>query len=127
MNSLASSPKLKGEEVTVPVLTLDELAEKYVHPDFVKIDVEGGEQQVLEGMSGVLQNSPEIMLEVHGSDDNEVRDRLADHDGDVEKIHDLLTQHGYQIYSIGTDGTLTEITDEDSFDMPSHWYATTGQ
>ena len=37
--------------MTVPVTTLDLLAERYGAPSFVKIDVEGFEEQVLSGMS----------------------------------------------------------------------------
>ena len=44
-----------GDEVTVPVTTLDDLVERYGVPAFCKIDVEGYERQVLAGLSTSLK------------------------------------------------------------------------
>ncbi|MGA2484299.1 MAG: FkbM family methyltransferase [Candidatus Acidiferrales bacterium] len=38
-------------EITVPVVTLDALIEKYGMPHYIKIDVEGYEENVLDGLS----------------------------------------------------------------------------
>ena len=49
---------------TVGVAALDELArtEKLRSPDFIKIDVEGAELEVLRGMSGILARARPILL-----------------------------------------------------------------
>jgi len=47
-------------DIAVPTIQLDDLAEGPV--DFVKIDVEGAEEQVWAGMQGVLDRSPAITV-----------------------------------------------------------------
>ena len=42
---------LWAKQATVPLLTLDTLIERYGIPDFIKIDVEGYEEFVLDGLS----------------------------------------------------------------------------
>lgn len=48
---LVSMHKQNIREVSVPVATLDNMIAKYGTPDFLKIDVEGGEFAVLKGLS----------------------------------------------------------------------------
>jgi FkbM family methyltransferase len=45
------------EEMNVPVVTIDSLCEKYGQPKFIKIDVEGYEEEALNGMS----KQPELL------------------------------------------------------------------
>lgn len=50
--AIASFDEVRWQgRVTVPTLTLDALIERHGRPDFVKIDVEGHELAVLEGLS----------------------------------------------------------------------------
>jgi FkbM family methyltransferase len=49
-----------NKTINVPVVTLDSLVEKYGKPDYIKIDVEGFEVQVLQGLS---QAVPSISFE----------------------------------------------------------------
>ena len=56
------------EERKVPVLTLDTfvMAEGVDHVDFIKVDVEGAEIEVLQGATGLLtKHKPRLMIEVH--------------------------------------------------------------
>lgn len=49
----------------VPALTLDQLANLYDIPDFVKVDTEGHEAKVLAGGQEVFAAGPEFLIEVH--------------------------------------------------------------
>ena len=79
-NSLHGS----GEAQSVVSITLDSLLEHYPAPDVLKIDVEGGECEVLRGATAVLEHSPVIWCEV-----------TRKH----EETSQLLNQSGYEIYS----------------------------
>jgi hypothetical protein len=63
-------------------------------PDFVKIDVEGAESEVLEGMSNLLSAGmpPNILIEVHGYKQQ-------------AKCRELLERFGYSIRVIGSPGS----------------------
>jgi FkbM family methyltransferase len=50
------------ERRTVPVFSADELGEKFGWPQFVKIDVEGAEAQVLAGAQRLLREHRPVML-----------------------------------------------------------------
>jgi FkbM family methyltransferase len=55
----------------IPVIALDDLVaeQKAPHPDYMKIDVEGAELQVLLGAESILRTSqPTIFLATHSSD-----------------------------------------------------------
>jgi glycosyltransferase involved in cell wall biosynthesis len=54
-------------------LSVDQAAERYFQPDFMKIDVEGGEVDVLKGARRVLSlKRPTLLIEVHGvNEENE--------------------------------------------------------
>lgn len=66
-------------EVGVPVTTVDKAVEEYSleRVDFVQIDTEGFEPQVIEGMSTTLENSkPLIYFEIHGLSETEQQNDL---------------------------------------------------
>jgi hypothetical protein len=49
-----------------PGFTLDQASQRYFRPDFIKIDVEGGEVDVLRTGPEVLSSRPSMIIEVHG-------------------------------------------------------------
>jgi FkbM family methyltransferase len=78
----------KTEEVNTEVektITIDDFVkEKDIRPDFIKIDVEGFEYEVLQGMIETLKKfKPKIIMETHSS---ELR----------RKCHKFLTDIGYE-------------------------------
>lgn len=78
--------------LNIPVTTVDLLSDEMaIHPDIVKIDVEGYELHVLQGATRVLSTDrPDIMLELHP-------DRLRAYGGSVSELIALLLGHGYQV------------------------------
>ena len=60
-------PLADAEVITVPTVTLDGLAEQgYPVPEVVKLDVEGGECEVLEGGERLFsQSGPVVLCEIH--------------------------------------------------------------
>jgi FkbM family methyltransferase len=56
------------KRIEVPVFSIADLAgqKKLPPPDFVKIDVEGAELEVLEGMGGQAGNVKRLLVETHG-------------------------------------------------------------
>jgi FkbM family methyltransferase len=69
-------------------------------PNAIKIDVEGAEYAVCEGLSGLMAATPPrlIFLEVHPGP-------LSYFGRSVEDLRTLLTGYGYQIRDFGTRGT----------------------
>ncbi len=79
--------------VMVPSVTLDALAQRgqLPSPDFVKIDVEGAELQVLEGMENLLDTaSPIVLCEVDDADVSAV-------DAKAEAVTSKLSDHRYAV------------------------------
>jgi len=70
---VAETSEADGQLLTVPSYPLDHFADKYGIPRFCKIDVEGYELEVLEGMSF----NPECMsLEYHTRTEKEIEDAV---------------------------------------------------
>lgn len=56
---------VSGRMIKVPAVKLDEFASDHRDPDFLKIDAEGAEGPILEGMAEIIQRSrPAISLEM---------------------------------------------------------------
>ncbi|MCL4708222.1 FkbM family methyltransferase [bacterium] len=91
LHSLHENDQAVVETLQVQVAPLDELVqEKPI--DFVKIDVEGGEIEVLKGMSKILQFNPALRLIVEW---NPSALKRAGHK--AEELPDLLQKAGFHV------------------------------
>jgi len=87
------SSSSRGQLVTVPAVKLDDFAADHLDPDFVKIDAEGAEGPILEGMTQIIQRShPGISLEMGDQVCQRTGNRPCREN--VEFLMDL----GYQVY-----------------------------
>jgi len=91
----------KAKTIKIKTIILDEYCrENNIKPDFIKIDAEGTEYLILEGMSHVLKSSrPLIILEVSGDEEWEEN---------CQKSIKILLNNNYKIFEIMFDGKLVE-------------------
>ncbi len=75
----------------VDVVPLDDLAQEYGFPSFLKIDVEGFEAFVLKGARQILKRHPKIALEVHNS-------MLTGFGSSLEEVLGLLDLETYRVW-----------------------------
>ncbi len=90
--------KIKGDDL-VPVnsISLDDYCvEKNVLPDIVKIDVEGAEMKVLQGMKKILAGPVKLLIEIHEKD-------LAYFKSSKEEVIVYLESSGYKLTAIESD------------------------
>ena len=86
-----------GSELEVPVVTLDNVVPHDGRTRLVKLDVEGHEYKVLQGMRGILEDShPTILFECNPG-------------GDGTAISTLLRHHGYRLCNLAN--AAAEITE----------------
>ena len=96
----------KALQVQVEVYTLDEYVEtnRLPIPDFVKIDVEGMEYNVMLGMMYILdQYSPTLFVEIHGATEEA---KLAN----IQRVVDFLDSWAYDIYHVESGQTISTAT-----------------
>jgi FkbM family methyltransferase len=77
--------------ISVDLLPLDQLAEQFGFPQFLKIDVEGFENRVLKGASQIMRYRPKIAIEVHV-------DWIARYGSSVEELLGLLRLDDYKVW-----------------------------
>jgi FkbM family methyltransferase len=78
------------------LLPLDQLAQEYGFPQFVKIDVEGYEDRVLKGASKILERRPKIAIEVHV-------DWVSRYGSSVGEVIELLNLPSYEVWILPQD------------------------
>lgn len=91
--------------VNVPSIALDDfIAQQQLNPRIIKIDVEGAEDQVLQGMQHFLSNHSDcaIVMEYLGS---------QRHNNAHQNAIKLLERLGYQSFMIGQNGQLEPVAD----------------
>ncbi len=79
------------DTVTVSTLTLDQFVYERGHPapDFIKMDIEGGEGKALHGMRRLLKEaSPTMVIEVHGP-------------AAGQEVWPVLMSENYRVFRIG--------------------------
>ena len=112
LNSLTSTPSTTGEQQTIELLTLDDCFEKYQwkNIDFIKLDAEGEELNILKAATNTLTNcSPLIMFELkHGT---KVNIHL------INAFHELGYQSYYLIPGLSTLYPLNKSQKLDSFQL----------
>lgn len=86
--SLVGHASTGDQAETIEVRRLDDERD-LPKPDFIKIDTEGYELEVLKGAVNTLQSVPDLFLEMHGADADDKRRR-------VEAIVAFLWEHGYR-------------------------------
>jgi FkbM family methyltransferase len=90
------------EEITVPLLVLDDVLSDGFVPRFVKLDVEGAEQQVIEGALRTLSAHKPIMVFEHGLGSANAYGTEPD---DIHRL--LCDEAGLRIFDLDGGGPYT--------------------
>ena len=96
------------EVFTVPVNSLDQeiVDSSLPQPDFVKIDVEGVELDVLQGMKETIaRRKPRLFLEIHGAGPEAKRSNAG-------RVVGFLEDHGYSMHHVETDQPVDTSTSD---------------
>jgi FkbM family methyltransferase len=95
-----------ADTIEVAIDSIDRLIDNGLpEPDFVKIDVEGFERDVLEGMRGVIGRCrPRLYIEIHGAD----RARKLEN---TTSVVDFLWRSGYSTRHVETMSTIAAMSD----------------
>jgi FkbM family methyltransferase len=104
---------------TTSIVTLTDEARTLSAPDFIKVDVEGLELDVLRGAEPMLrERHPELFVELHGSTfENKIRNAAS--------VLELLFGLGYRIYDVERHGFIR--SNGQLQEAPSHIHCTTAR
>jgi len=90
-----------SKTVSVPQVRLDDVIEGAI--DLVKIDVEGSELEVLQGMQRILDENPRLCLIVEWNPG-----RLRAANVEPGSLPEYLAERGMRVFQIGDDGCLQD-------------------
>lgn len=106
---LSSHDHPVSKKISVPAITLDSYLETHPKPTFLKIDVEGAEEQVLQGGKNFFSTeSPVVAMEIWGKENKwELSMKAAE----------TLRGFGYTSYRLTNDGAIEEATGDLSLEV----------
>ncbi len=91
------------EEVSTETLDGILLRENISKVDFIKLDVEGAEEEVLKGANSLLlQSKPKVLFEMGSRNSSNI-------EGDPQGAWNYLEQLGYGFFMIQSDGELSKL------------------
>ena len=100
-NQIINEKGSKVFEIEVDSLDNQIAVNNLPKPDFVKIDVEGLEMDVLIGMEKtIISSKPNLFIEIHGAD---IQKKIET----AQKIVDFLLSHKYRIYHVESTNYIT--------------------
>jgi len=86
-----------GDIISVPSISLDAYSRQSgAKPDFVKIDVEGAEMKVLQGMRNILKDGVKLLVEIHDKE-------LKLFHSSKQEVLDFIAASGYSTRIITND------------------------
>jgi len=109
----------RNGNTTVGTVRLDEyLVKSDLKPDLIKVDVEGAEKLVMDGLSGKLGDVSALAIELHATN-------LQDYGHNVKGVLDPLLTAGFELVHLDNAGTVDRLksvpTDiEKQFSMSSN-------
>lgn len=101
-STIASGPFVSSEYIEIPCIRLDTFvrANAVSRVDLIKIDVEGGELEVLKGAEETLRRFRPVLIVEMSSSIQQSRGFS------VTQFKQMLNDWGYSAFSINTDGSL---------------------
>src|SRR5262249_14271261 len=99
-----------SRSITIDAKAIDSLilSNDLPKPDFAKIDVEGMELNVLQGMHQTLQkHRPKLFIEIHGAT---MQAKVAN----IRQVASYLLRLDYKIYHVETDHEITRTNMEEA-------------
>jgi FkbM family methyltransferase len=115
-NRFLQKKEAKSCEVEVDTLDNQIRSHRLPKPDFVKIDVNGVELEVLKGMQRTIEAcKPRILIEVYGENHPDWRNK------NLREMLEFLTIHGYSVCHLESKGIIGP-SDTDTVKTYDHLY-----